>query len=125
MLTFAEVAPTGTTTRFAIGAWAALLLRETSIPPVGALPVNVIVATAVFPETTVVGMTAIEVRAAGRTVTVPVFCVPSAEAVIVTVLDAVTGTEVAVNVAEVLPAATVTEAGALSAEALPDDNETT
>jgi hypothetical protein len=125
ILTFADVAPTGTTTLEAIGASSAVLESETVMPPVGALPVKVIVATAVLPATTVVGLTAMDESAAGKTVTVAVLSVASTDEVMVTALDAVTGTEVAVNVADVLPLATDTVAGTLSADALLDESDTT
>lgn len=125
MFTFADVAPTGTTTLLAIGASLALLESDTVVPPVGALAFKVIVATAVLPATTAVGLTVIDEIAAGNTVTVAVFSVESTDEEIVTLLDAVTATEVAANVADVLPLATVTVAGTFSAEELLDDSDTT
>src|SRR5712692_4091659 len=122
----ALVAPAGTVTLPLTGTLATALLldRVTSAPPVGAVALNVTVATEELPPTTLVGFSARPetVRGGGgaggvtvsRAEVLPVAIV----AVIVTAVDAVTGKAEAVNVALLLPARTVTFTGTVAARVL-------
>src|SRR2546426_1092143 len=121
------VAPAGTVTLPTAGTLAAaglLLERVTTAPPVGAAPLMVTVATEELPPTTLVGFSARPetVRGGGgaggvtvsRAEVLPVAIV----AVIVTVVDTVTGKAETVNAALLLPARTVTLAGIVAARVL-------
>ena len=123
----ALVAPAGTVTLPTAGTLAAaglLLERVTTAPPAGAAALRVTVATEELPPTTLVGFSVKPetVRGGGgaggvtvsRADVLPVAIV----AVIVTVVDAVTGKAEAVNVALLLPAGTVTLAGIVAARVL-------
>src|SRR3989441_7803034 len=123
----ALVAPAGTVTLPTGGTLAAaglLLERVTTAPPAGAAPLRVTVATEELPPTTLVGFSVRPetVRGGGgaggvtvsRAEVLPVAIV----AVIVTVVDTVTGKAEAVNVAVLLPARTVTFAGIVAARVL-------
>lgn len=98
--------------------------KLTTIPPDGALPVNVTVPTAELPPVTDIGKIVTLANAAGFTVSVAVCCTPPCEAVKVTFVADPTAEVVIVNVVEVAPAATVTELGTV-AELLFDDKLTT
>jgi len=95
-------------------ATALLLDRVTSAPPVGAVALNVTVATEELPPTTLVGFSAKPdtVRggggAGGETVSSAVLVTPPKEAEMLAEVDAVTDTVVTLNVVLVLPAGTVT-----------------
>ena len=112
----ALVAPAGTVTLPLTGTLATALLldRVTSAPPVGAVALNVTVATEELPPTTLVGFSAKPdtVRggggAGGETVSSAVLVTPPKEAEMVAEVDAVTDTVVTLNVVLVLPAGTVT-----------------
>src|SRR5438445_11843890 len=112
----ALVAPAGTVTLPLTGTLATALLldRVTSAPPVGAVALNVTVATEELPPTTLVGFSAKPdtVRggggAGGETVSSAVLVTPPKEAEMVAEVDAVTDTVVTLNVALVTPAGTVT-----------------
>ena len=123
----ALVAPAGTVTLPTAGTLAAaglLLERVTTAPPAGAAALRVTVATEELPPTTLVGLSTKPetVRGGGgaggvtvsRAEVLPVAIV----AVIVTVVDMVTGKVEAVNVALLLPARTVTLAGIVAARVL-------
>src|SRR2546422_495923 len=123
----ALVTPAGTVTLPTGGTLAAaglLLERVTTAPPAGAAALRVTVATEELPPTTLVGFSAKPetVRGGGgaggvtvsRAEVLPVAIV----AVIVTVVDTVTGKVEAVNVALLLPARTVTLAGIVAARVL-------
>jgi len=121
----AVLLPAGTVTLE--GSCAAVLLSdsETTIPPLGALPVNVTVPTDELPPVTEVGLTLTELRATGLIVNVvcTVFPLKVADSVDVTVL--VTVLVVTVKVAVVEPAATVTLAGVCATELLSARDTTT
>src|SRR5712692_4039798 len=112
----ALVAPAGTVTLPPTGTLttALLLERVTSAPPVGAVALNVTVATEELPPTTLVGFSPKPdtVRggggAGGETVSRAVLVTPPKEAEMVAEVDAVTDTVVTLNVVLVLPAGTVT-----------------
>ena len=112
----ALVAPAGTVTLPLTGTLATALLldRVTSAPPVGAVALNVTVATEELPPTTLVGFSAKPdtVRggggAGGETVSSAVLVTPPKEAEMVAEVDAVTDTVVTLNVVLVLPAGMVT-----------------
>ena len=112
----ALVAPAGTVTLPPTGTLttALLLERVTSAPPVGAVALNVTVATEELPPTTLVGFSPKPdtVRggggAAGETVSRAVLVTPPKEAEMVAEVDAVTDTVLTLNVVLVLPAGTVT-----------------
>src|SRR5712692_6614873 len=112
----ALVAPAGTVTLPPTGTLttALLLERVTSAPPVGAVALNVTVATEELPPTTLVGFSAKPdtVRggggAGGETVSRAVLVTPPKEAEMVAEVDAVTDTVVTLNVVLVLPAGMVT-----------------
>src|SRR3989442_3566529 len=121
------VAPAGTVTLPTAGTLAAaglLFERVTTAPPAGAAALRVTVATEELPPTTLVGLSTKPetVRGGGgaggvtvsRAEVLPVAIV----AVIVTVVDMVTGKVEAVNVALLLPARTVTLAGIVAARVL-------
>jgi hypothetical protein len=123
----ALVAPAGTVTvptRGTLAAAGLLLERVTAAPPAGAAALRVTVATEELPPTTLVGFSVKPetVRGGGgaggvtvnRAEVLPVAIV----AVIVTVVDTVTGKVEAVNVALLLPARTVTLAGIVAARVL-------
>ncbi len=112
----ALVAPAGTVTLPLTGTLATALLldRVTSAPPVGAVALNVTVATEELPPTTLVGFSAKPdtVRggggAGGETVSRAVLVTPPKEAEMVAEVDAVTDTVLTLNVVLVLPAGMVT-----------------
>src|SRR5712692_6293311 len=112
----ALVAPAGTVTLPPTGTLttALLLERVTSAPPVGAVALNVTVATEELPPTTLVGFSAKPdtVRggggAGGETVSRAVLVTPPKEAEMVAEVDAVTDTVLTLNVVLVLPAGMVT-----------------
>src|SRR2546422_4458717 len=122
----ALVAPAGTVTLPLTGTLATALLldRVTSAPPVGAVALNVTVATEELPPTTLVGFSAKPdtVRggggAGGETVSRAVLVRPPKEAEIVMVVDAVTEVVVTLKLAVVDPAATVTLAGTVATTVL-------
>src|SRR5713101_2639860 len=123
----ALVAPAGTVTLPTAGTLAAaglLLERVTTAPPVGAAALRVTVATEELPPTTLVGFSrkTETVRggggAGGVTVNGAEVLPVGIVAVIVTVVDTVTGKAEAVNVALLLPASTVTFAGVVAAKVL-------
>jgi hypothetical protein len=88
-----------------------VLLSVTLRPPVGAAPLMVTVPIDDAPPVTLAGLSATVDGTGAFTVSAPVADVPLAEAVIVAVMLETTGTDVAVNVAVLLPADTVTLAG--------------
>src|SRR3989454_628114 len=112
----ALIAPAGTVTLPLTDtlATALLLERVTSAPPVGAVALNVTVATEELPPTTLVGFSPKPdtVRggggAGGETVSRAVLGTPPKEAGMVAEVDAVTDTVVTLNVVLVFPAGTVT-----------------
>ena len=114
----AVLLPAGTVTLE--GSCAAVLLSdsETTIPPLGALPVSVTVPMEELPPVTEVGLTLTELRATGLIVKVvcTVFPLKVADSVDVTVL--VTVLVVTVKLPVVEPAATDTLAGVCAAELL-------
>src|SRR3989441_668152 len=123
----ALVAPAGTVTLPTAGTLAAaglLLERVTTAPPAGAAALKVTVATEELPPTTLVGFSARPetVRggggAGGVTVSSAEVLPVAIVAVIVTVVDTVTGKAEAVNVALLLPARTVTFTGTVAARVL-------
>src|SRR3989441_8898862 len=122
----ALVAPAGTVTLPLTGTLATALLldRVTSAPPVGAVALNVTVATEELPPTTLVGFSAKPdtVRggggAGGETVSSAVLVRPPKEAEIVMVVDVVTDVVVTLKLAVVDPAATVTLAGTMATTVL-------
>src|SRR3989442_1754025 len=122
----ALVAPAGTVTLPLTGTLATALLldRVTSAPPVGAVALNVTVATEELPPTTLVGFSAKPdtVRggggAGGETVSSAVLVRPPKEAEIVMVVDVVTEVVVTLKLAVVDPAATVTLAGTVATTVL-------
>src|SRR2546426_796394 len=122
----ALVAPAGTVTLPLTGTLATALLldRVTSAPPVGAVALNVTVATEELPPTTLVGFSAKPdtVRggggAGGETGSRAVLVRPPKEAEIVMVVDVVTEVVVTLKLAVVAPAATVTLAGTVATTVL-------
>src|SRR2546425_12726298 len=123
----ALVRPAGTVTLPTGGTLAAaglLLERVTTAPPAGAAALKVTVATEELPPTTLVGFSARPetVRggggAGGVTVSSAEVLPVAIVAVIVTVVDTVTGKAEAVNVALLLPARTVTFTGTVAARVL-------
>jgi hypothetical protein len=113
------VAPAGTVTL--VGTLATVLLeleRVTTAPPVPAGDVRVTVPVPDWPPTTVLGVTAILLRAAGSGLIVKanVLLTPASEAVRVTGVELVTVPAVTVKVADVAPCGITTLAGTLAAE---------
>jgi hypothetical protein len=95
-----------------------LLLRLTTVPPVGAGPLSVTVPVDGLPPATTVGLSASVERDGALTVRVAVFETPPAAAVMTGEAVEVTGEVEIVNVAVVCPAATVTDAGTVAAVVL-------
>src|SRR3989449_3773817 len=122
----ALIAPAGTVTLPLTDTLATALLldRVTSAPPVGAVALNVTVATEELPPTTIVGFSAKPdtVRggggAGGETVSSAVLVRPPKEAEIVMVVDVVTEVVGTLRLAVVAPAATVTLAGTVATTVL-------
>ena len=111
MLKVALVAPAGTVT--VAGMEAAPLLSEsaTCAPPAGAGAVRVTVPEAPVPPVTLVGLTLTAETAGGNTVRVTLCVPPPEEAVMLTLVDALTGLVATLNVALVAPPGTVTFGG--------------
>jgi hypothetical protein len=121
-----DFTPAGTSTLgggFAIDAFELARVMET--PPAGAGPVRFTVPVPLTPPLTVDGLSVTDERAGGFTVTVAVFTIPAAEAVIVTEVDVATPAVVIVNDATLLPARTVTEAGTAATPGLLLESEIT
>src|SRR5205823_4423221 len=101
----------------------ALLVRVTTVPPVGAAAESVTVPVTVLPSppVTVDGLTVTLVsdRAAGRTVNVVVLLAEPTAAVIVTGVEVPTARWVTVKVLVVSPAATVPLAGTVDVDVAP------
>ena len=115
------VLPEGTVTLAGTVATAVLpLVSVTTVPPVGAAPLNVTVPVEVAPEVTDVGFNVTDdTETGGVTVSTALWLLPEAAAVIVTAVDVATVRVVTVKVVLVLPAGTVTLAGTVAAEVLP------
>ena len=113
------VAPAATVTEAGSDATVLLLLRATTIPPVGAGPLSVTVLLAVlFPPVTVLGDRVRAPNLGEFTTSFAVLDTPLKTAEIVTVVWAVTGVVVMGNAGETIaPAGTVTEAGVAAAAA--------
>jgi hypothetical protein len=111
----ALVDPAGMVTLAGTTADTELLVRDTTMPPVGAIEVRVAVPVEDAPPFTLVGLTEMELSAAGVTVREAVAEVLFAVAVMVAVVLEATALVVMLKVAVVAPEATVTELGTAAA----------
>jgi hypothetical protein len=110
--------PAGTVTlEDTVAADVSLLERVTTMPPDGAAPLSVTVPCEGDPPVTDVGLRDMPVKVGGGggwTVSDADLLTPPSEAVMLTVVEIVTGTVVTVNEAVVVPAATVMPAGTVA-----------
>jgi hypothetical protein len=115
------VLPEGTVTLAGTVATEVLpLVSVTTVPPVGAAPLNVTVPVEDVPEVTDVGLNVTDdTETGGATVSTALWLLPEAAAVMVTAVDVATVRVVTVKVVLVLPAGTVTLAGTVAAAVLP------
>ena len=102
-----------------------LLLSDTEIPPLGAMPVSFTVPVELAPPTTVLGASDRELNTGAVTVSVADFVEPPLSAVIVTGVADATGIVETLNVAFVSPTGTVTFEGTAAAEELLEERDTT
>jgi len=116
--------PAGTVTFAGTATLPLLLESATTIPPLGAGPVNVTVPVDELPLVTLVGFSVREASAVGTTVSVLVWVTPLKEAEMLIEVAVATAEVVTENSALDVPAGTVTDAGTLATARLLLDSKT-